>query len=333
MGTHPIFESDFDCLTDMGLCKCPKRKVTNLFCYEHRVNVCEYCLVTNHPKCIVQSYLSWLKDSDFSNTCPLSGRDLKTVDTIRLLSYHVYDWEALDKHFREYPPTTAPAGFKCPVSGTPLFPAENQAGPVADALREKLKTASWARIGLGLPLIEEKQIEETDQETNNNETDSNKTWDAPDTFNPVNNRIASPLSTSTPNQTKLIQMTESEIVNRTSQKQLNFTPEVKVDVANIEVDVDEGDNKYQRRKNASGFLGKLIKAHEVHPKYAEETDVTRRTLFMLLLIILGGFTILLMLTKVGRKRAEHDPFLDPLNNPNIHNVDINVDTVSKIGGN
>ena len=41
-----------------------------------------------------------------------------------------------------------------------------------------------------------------------------------------------------------------------------------MDVANVEVDVDEGDNKYQRRKNASGFLGKLIKAHEVHPKYA-----------------------------------------------------------------
>jgi len=104
-------------------------------------------------------------------------------------------------------------------------------------------------------------------------------------------------------------MTESEIVNRTSQKQLNFTPEVKVDVANIEVDVDEGDNKYQRRKNASGFLGKLIKAHEVHPKYAEETDVTRKTLFMLLLIILGGFTILLMLTKVRLnqpQRQTHD---------------------------
>jgi len=93
----------------------------------------------------------------------------------------------LDKHFREYPPTTAPAGFKCPVSGSPLFPAENQAGPVADALREKLKTVSWARIGLGLPLIEEEQSEE--QDGNNNESgtgDSNKTWDAPDTFNPVN---------------------------------------------------------------------------------------------------------------------------------------------------
>lgn len=34
----------------MGLCKCPKRKVTNLFCFEHRVNVCENCLVANHAK-------------------------------------------------------------------------------------------------------------------------------------------------------------------------------------------------------------------------------------------------------------------------------------------
>lgn len=43
----------------MGLCKCPKRKVTNLFCFEHRVNVCEHCLVSNHNKvgdCVVVSH-------------------------------------------------------------------------------------------------------------------------------------------------------------------------------------------------------------------------------------------------------------------------------------
>ena len=34
----------------MGLCKCPKKKVTSLFCFEHRVNVCEHCLVTNHQR-------------------------------------------------------------------------------------------------------------------------------------------------------------------------------------------------------------------------------------------------------------------------------------------
>jgi hypothetical protein len=34
----------------MGLCKCQKRKVTNLFCFEHDVNVCEYCLVADHER-------------------------------------------------------------------------------------------------------------------------------------------------------------------------------------------------------------------------------------------------------------------------------------------
>jgi hypothetical protein len=306
----------------MGLCKCPKRKVTNLFCYEHRVNVCEFCLVQNHQKCIVQSYLNWLKDSDFDSSCPLSKKDLGSVECVRLMCYHVFDWNALNNHFAQLPPTTAPAGFKCPICSAGIFPAENQAGPVAEALREKLRLAPWARVGLGLPLIEE---ENEESENNNNDSDSNKTWDAPDTFNPVNNRIASPLSTSTPNQ-KIVQITESEVVNRTSQKQLSFTQtETKVEV-DEGVDVDEGKNKYQRRKNNT-FLGKLIKAHEVHPKYSDDNDMSRKTLFVLLLVVLGGFTILLMLTKVGRKRAEHDPFLDPMNNPNIHNADINVDPI------
>lgn len=34
----------------MGLCKCPKRQVTTQFCFEHRVNVCENCMVVNHAK-------------------------------------------------------------------------------------------------------------------------------------------------------------------------------------------------------------------------------------------------------------------------------------------
>ena len=53
----------------MGLCKCPKRKVTNLFCFEHRVNVCEDCIVSTHPTCVVRSYLQWLQDSDYSPNC------------------------------------------------------------------------------------------------------------------------------------------------------------------------------------------------------------------------------------------------------------------------
>ena len=37
-------------IKEMGLCKCPKRRVTNQFCFEHRVNVCEWCMVQKHPK-------------------------------------------------------------------------------------------------------------------------------------------------------------------------------------------------------------------------------------------------------------------------------------------
>lgn len=32
----------------MGLCKCPKKKVTQQFCFEHKVNVCEFCMVNEH---------------------------------------------------------------------------------------------------------------------------------------------------------------------------------------------------------------------------------------------------------------------------------------------
>ncbi|VEN55581.1 unnamed protein product, partial [Callosobruchus maculatus] len=97
----------------MGLCKCPKRRVTNQFCFEHRVCVCENCMVTNHPICVVQSYLQWLQDN-------------------------VFHWSCLDHYARQLPSTTAPRGYTCPSCKSPLFPAPNLISPVADVLKEKL---------------------------------------------------------------------------------------------------------------------------------------------------------------------------------------------------
>ena len=104
----------------MGLCKCPKRKVTNQFCFEHRVNVCEHCMVKKHPKvsslklainymrfqkyplnwkvfvnksnllsfqCVVQSYLQWLQDSDYNPNCSLCDQDLAEESCVRLNCY------------------------------------------------------------------------------------------------------------------------------------------------------------------------------------------------------------------------------------------------------
>ncbi|CAG9789405.1 unnamed protein product [Diatraea saccharalis] len=141
----------------MGLCKCPKRRVTNQFCFEHRVNVCEYCMVTNHPKCIIQSYLQWLQDSDYNPICEICTKSLNEGECIRLTCYHVFHWTCAEARYRALPRTTAPAGYQCPSCASPVFPPPNLVSPVADVLREKLAGVNWARAGLGLPLLSDDQ--------------------------------------------------------------------------------------------------------------------------------------------------------------------------------
>ncbi|XP_072345528.1 LOW QUALITY PROTEIN: zinc finger protein-like 1 [Scyliorhinus torazame] len=141
----------------MGLCKCPKRRVTNLFCYEHRVNVCEHCLISRHYKCVVMSYLQWLQDSDYNSNCTLCNTPLTDEDTIRLVCYDIFHWSCLNKMAGQLPKNTAPAGYQCPTCKGSVFPPPNTSSPVANVLKEKLSTVNWARAGLGLPLIEELQ--------------------------------------------------------------------------------------------------------------------------------------------------------------------------------
>lgn len=144
----------------MGLCKCPKRQVTNQFCFEHRVNVCENCMVTSHPKCIVQSYLQWLKDSDYVSTCPLCGITLEDGDCIRLICYHVFHWACINERQSSLPINTAPGGHTCPTCANPIFPPANLVSPVADVLKHRLGQVNWGRNELGLPLLSEDKMEQ-----------------------------------------------------------------------------------------------------------------------------------------------------------------------------
>ncbi|RXG54460.1 Zinc finger protein-like 1 [Armadillidium vulgare] len=136
----------------MGLCKCAKKKVTNQFCFEHRVNVCEHCMVNDHPKCIVQSYLQWLNDSDYNPVCQLCQEDLELDECLRLVCYDVFHRKCLDEWASKLPKNTAPAGYRCPVCSSLIFPASNLVSPVADALREILGNYEWARDGLGMSI-------------------------------------------------------------------------------------------------------------------------------------------------------------------------------------
>uniref|UniRef100_A0A0B6ZJZ7 RING-type domain-containing protein n=1 Tax=Arion vulgaris TaxID=1028688 RepID=A0A0B6ZJZ7_9EUPU len=162
----------------MGLCKCPKRKVTNLFCFEHKINVCEHCLVAYHSNCIVRSYLQWLQDSDYSPLCTLCHKSLAELehgDCVRLSCYDVFHWTCLDQFARQHPAQTAPAGYTCPLCSTCIFPQANLASPVADALRALLVQVNWARAGLGLPLIEETSSQSSNSQTTSTSTTSGLT--------------------------------------------------------------------------------------------------------------------------------------------------------------
>lgn len=143
--------------TKMGLCKCSRRRVTNLFCFEHNVSVCEHCIVAEHPACVIKSYLHWLDDSDYDPTCPFPWcrRILKDAECARLICYHVFHWNCLNKHFtQDLPANTAPAGYQCPLCKRCVFPEPNNASPVADALRKKLETVDWGRSGLSAGAVE-----------------------------------------------------------------------------------------------------------------------------------------------------------------------------------
>lgn len=146
----------------MGLCKCPKRQVTTQFCFEHRVNVCENCMVVNHQKCTVQSYIQWLKDSDFDSSCTLCGHLLDNEDCVRLICYHVFHWNCLNLRQQSLPENTAPGSHTCPACNDPILPPANLVSPVADVLRTRLGQANWARNVLEMPLLIEGKMKYAD---------------------------------------------------------------------------------------------------------------------------------------------------------------------------
>lgn len=330
----------------MGLCKCPKKKVTNLFCFEHRVNVCEHCLVCNHAKCIVQSYLQWLQDSDYDPTCRLCGKNLSAEEAgpcVRLMCYDVFHWSCLDEYARRLPSNTAPAGYACPMCKNGLFPANNVASPVAEVLREILAKVNWARAGLGLPLIEEApppahQVAAAgDQPT---------VAGMPDVIGPSITTVHGPQIHSTP-ALQNSQVTNMGLTNTVSgfDTQVGHAPgssphsvisvedptpytrvpdglysdqrklfdSTKGDLLNVSQDHDE--DKYKRRPALQWFSRWFQSRSD--SKRRDPNARFKRFAVILVLGLLGFLTVLVIFMRLGREAADNDPFLDPMANPNI----------------
>ncbi|XP_061902389.1 zinc finger protein-like 1 [Entelurus aequoreus] len=321
----------------MGLCKCPKRKVTNLFCFEHRVNVCEHCLVSNHNKCIVQSYLQWLQDSDYNPNCLLCNNPLISEDTVRLICYDVFHWSCLNDLATRLPLHTAPAGYQCPSCQGPVFPPSNLASPVADVLKEQLSSVNWARAGLGLPLIDE-PVGILEEATASDVTDYTdwSAFDAQQQSHLYHSHSYNASLSQAPNASPAVEDNfgsphKNADPNMQDQSVVNFPATTTCDAITIHAgssprkiydtrdsssvtQIDFDDDKYRRRPALSWFA-QILKNRSGAKR---RSFSWKQRVFMLLLVgVLGFFTLIIIMAKLGRASASSDPNLDPLLNPHI----------------
>ncbi|KAK2176705.1 hypothetical protein NP493_644g02016 [Ridgeia piscesae] len=299
----------------MGLCKCPKKKVTSLFCFEHRVNVCEHCLVSNHPRCIVQSYLQWLQDSDYEPLCKLCNRSLSDDGAgpcVRLICYDVFHWGCLDHYARQLPPNTAPAGYTCPLCKSCVFPANNVVSPVADTLRDLLSKVNWARAGLGLPLIEEQAGRgDMTESTTTTPPQTSSVHQVPHSYVTASSLTQDVISTD--ESTPYARTDKSADFFSNPRKLFDSTREDRSHLLNMSHDHD--DDKYKRRPAFQWFARWFKSQGGLWRK--DPNAGMKRIIIVIVLALLGFLTILLIMSRLGRSAAENDPFLDPMANPNI----------------
>ncbi|CAH8473494.1 unnamed protein product [Schistosoma bovis] len=312
----------------MGLCKCERRRVTNLFCFEHRVNVCEFCLVANHHKCIVKSYLRWIKDSDFNPSCSLCHEPFEADPSkkcIRLVCLDVFHWNCLNNHVMSLPPTTTPAGFLCPLCSQPIIPQANHGGPVAEALRSCLSEVDWAKESLNeiRPFFHLEGHPKSTSTPNMNICASNPTDGK--LFNSCLDVAARQFLKGhdvtdileSPQKTTGFQIDNSKDTNMyTDISQLHYQRRDQPSLNSQKLFMPENDDndKYKRHLTLAWFR-RFLRRHSSH---FTRLSVIRRN--RLILLIMGCIICIFLLGFYGSqpKDITGDPLLDPHMNPNIH---------------
>ncbi|XP_065919226.1 zinc finger protein-like 1 homolog [Dysidea avara] len=276
----------------MGLCKCPKRKVTNLFCYVHKVNVCEHCMVEQHPRCVVHSYVNWLEDSDFDPTCSLCSNSLDQGEVIRLVCYDLYHVTCLDKYASSIANGVT---VVCPKCQEPLIPPPNLVSPVADVVRRCFSQFSWAAGLLPPPIT----------------TAHSMTLDELDTSIESTSLDLSQQQSYSGQQDHVINFytSQSDPVNR-GHKPVGIHEEQSPPVA------DSDDDKY-KRKGTMERISRTIRNYQTQSNTDDGSFLVRRYWFFAVLIIFSFLSLIVLMTRVGRSIADNDPLLDIRANPNI----------------
>ncbi|XP_014662008.1 PREDICTED: zinc finger protein-like 1 [Priapulus caudatus] len=316
----------------MGLCKCSKKKVTNLFCFEHRVNVCEHCLVNNHKSCVVQSYLQWLQDSDYNPNCVLCGQTMQGEDVIRLLCLDVFHWGCLNKYAKQFPANTAPAGYQCPSCTQCIFPPSNQASPIADQLRNMLSQVNWSRVGLGLPLIDEPQEQRLAAKADLQPPTQTSSAAVAGTASVADLHPSSDSYAFHQDHSSVVDVGDATgSHDRTEHRPLlaaNSSPRRVFDSTSGHETMATGslfdvdDNKYKRR-SAMELFGRWFKSRSTSRRNVRDPNAMyKKFAFIVVAAMVGLLTLLLVMNRLGRSGDNDDPLLDPMANPNIRVADV-----------
>eukprot|EP00053_Salpingoeca_punica_P007800 m.71001 g.71001 ORF g.71001 m.71001 type:complete len:329 (-) comp14336_c0_seq1:1006-1992(-) len=323
----------------MGLCKC--RVVTTLFCFQHRVNVCETCLVNEHEKCVVKTYLAWLQDSDFDATCKLCRENVDNgKPVVRLTCLDLFHWDCLDAYAKtNFPAHTAPAGYTCPSCKAGVVPADNNASLVAKALRERLRLTTWGTVPAApttAPAATSATTTSTVAQTAFSSTltqsastththyiaADGSTQGGPNEAEHADTRLAAAAGASVP-ATPLRALDAS--TRRPPPPSALATPiggeggiisRKGLPPASVSLDMDADDNKYARRP-ANAWFARLVGNRIPVRKVQQDTTASlKRTAVILVLLVIGFITLIELLTRV-RPSGENDPLLDPDMNPHI----------------
>ncbi|XP_076441836.1 zinc finger protein-like 1 isoform X2 [Babylonia areolata] len=269
--------------------------------------------------CIVKSYLLWLQDSDYLPICSLCNRSLSDEgcgECIRLTCYDVFHWLCLHNHCQQLPSTTAPAGYTCPSCNTCIFPPVKLVTPVALAVRRQLQQVNWARAGLGLPLIDEDQLPPPPARLESHTRSDRASAGSSETGLNTQDSVPLPASTTMNTVVGFHSIFSSDDANSARQfssprKWFDSTK----DDGLFTQRSDHDENKYRRRP-ALQWLADWFRS-SVPEKRRGERSAKRRTSMFLIICLLSFITLIIIFSQLGQHAADDDPFLDPMNNPNI----------------
>jgi hypothetical protein len=198
------------------------------------------------------------------------------------------------------------ASIKCPRCKDEVFPPSNVVSPVADQLRQALKSFWWGRKGLGLEIQDEVTYEEDEILT----TTLQATADEREMFASEDQLTSTPMAVVS-NEVSHVGHVTLDLYDQPINRNIGMTDMLGVHQTNQH---SQEDDKY-KPKDPIKTARRWIK-NQQHDDY-NISFITKRHILVILLIIGTIVTLLILMTRVGRRPSELNTNFDWKFNPHL----------------